>query len=230
MRFGRIGGLAALAAGLVISSAVAATISFRDASFEVPAVQRGSFTYYRAGEVLDSAWTVGGGGATLFNTYVHDGVTYNAQSGDQFVALGGPSADDRSGSVTYSLTAEPNVDYQYSFYVGNAPSNLHGATVNVWTIINGFTPQRPLPVTNSNVTAHGVNWQRFTGSFRFTPQDIGGASSTTVLLKFENGVAGGGFVGLDSFSVAPCPGGLIQPACGEPDGGGVRPGPPSPWR
>jgi len=215
MRLGRFGGGVALAAGLVAASAtLATTISFRDSSFEDPVVQQGSFTWYRNGEVLDNAWAVGGGGVTLFNkSYTHDGVTYNAQSGNQFVALSGPGVDASAGSVTYTLTAEPNIDYHFSFYVGNAPWNTRGATVNVWIIINGHTPPRPLSASNSHVTARAINWQQVPGEFTFKPEDVSGAQRTTVQLKFANGNPGGGFVGLDSFSVVACPRGVIELRC-----------------
>ena len=200
----RVCAVAVLAsAGLVCSSAGAATtIKFPDPGFESPVVQKGGFTYYSGGETVDNVWAVGGNGATLFNRYyAYDGVTYNPQSGNQFVDLAGPSVNVSPGSVSYTLTAVPNVDYHYSFSLGNAPSNTDGATVNVWTIINGFTPAFALPVTNSNVTEGSINWQEVTGSFDFGPGDISNAPSTTVELLFVNGTPGGGFVGLDSFSV-----------------------------
>jgi hypothetical protein len=143
-----------------------------------------------------AGWTVVGGNNTalISEPYAEGGVTFNAQSGNQWVDLSGfenTLADGLEQSVATTIGQE----YQLSFYVGR--SDVYDplyAAVNL--LIDGGAAGT---FTNLNLTPNAINWQQFTYTFAAT------GTSTTV--TFLNGIVPGtGYVaGLDNVDLKAVP-------------------------
>ncbi len=183
-----IGGLAASAHGTVTNG-----------SFELPVVPTSSFATFTTGSTSITGWTVVGDRVSVISgTYVESGITFNAQSGAQWIDLTGPGSNQPSNGVSQNVATTIGELYRISFYVGSATENsgVFASTVDL-SIAGG--PR--VSFTNPTTPRTTMDWQLFTADFT--------ATSTLTNITFFNGSSpNNGLSGLDNVTlqVIPAPG------------------------
>ena len=159
-------------------------------SFETPTVAFGTYTNFVAGTNI-GGWTIVGVDSAVVNSAVQNGITFQAQDGNNWIDLAGVSSNNPNSGVTQNITTQIGADYQLSFFVGSATDNIFffASTVDL-SIDGGMRMSFTNPTTPSNM----LNWREFT--VPFTAQ----ASSTSI--TFYNGSAVSNYLsGLDNVSV-----------------------------
>jgi hypothetical protein len=167
-----------MAATLALSGGVQAQVV--NGSFETPAVTPGTFTLFSAGGSGFSGWGVVGPSGTnvaiVSGTFAQNGVTFEAQAGNQWLDLTGDNSNSSEG-VSQTVATTAGHLYEVTFYVGNTTGGgIFGSSSTVRLSVNGVAA---LSAVNSMVNATGLSWQQFTYDFT-----AGGASTT---LAFVNG-------------------------------------------
>lgn len=173
-----------------------ASAQLLNGSFEIPLVPPGSFTNYPGGSTAITGWTVVGVDSSLVSgSFMQNGVTFQAQSGNQWLDLAGVTSNSSTSGVTQSIATVTGQAYEVSFYVGSATSSPFFFPATVDLSINGgprvsyFNPIGP-----SNM----LDWKLFTVPFT--------ATGTTTSLTFLNGSAASNFISpLDNVSVGVVP-------------------------
>ena len=152
---------------------------FTNASFESPLVPVGGFTNFGTGSTGITGWTVVGPQASVVSgVFTQNGISFPAQSGNQWLDLTGFNTNTIEG-VTQTVGTTPGTMYTLSFWVGNIvnPGGIFGTTSTVDVSINGGPS---LAFTNSGgAGTASLNWAQFTTSFT--------ASSASTILTFLNG-------------------------------------------
>jgi hypothetical protein len=172
---------AATVAGAVLAATGANAASLiLNGSFETPLVPVGNFTSFPVGGATLTNWSVTGPSNTevaiVSGSFSQNGVTFNAQDGNQWLDLTGNGSNSTEG-VAQTVSTIPGDQYQLSFWVGNTSGGgVFGTTSTVNVSINGGANS---PFTNSTADLTGLNWQQFTLLF------IASGSSTTI--NFANG-------------------------------------------
>jgi hypothetical protein len=91
-------------------------------SFETPVVTAGSFENFSTGSTGITGWAVTGpadtGVSIVSTTFVQDGVTFGAESGNQWVDLTGDGSNSTEGIMQLVATT-PGTNYALTFYIGN---------------------------------------------------------------------------------------------------------------
>jgi hypothetical protein len=171
--------LASAVASLLAASSGASANLVGNGSFEAPTVPSGSFTNFTVGSSALTDWTVFGPAGTnvsiVSGTFMQNGVTFNAQDGNQWLDLTGDGSNSTEG-VSQAVTTTIGDQYQVSYYIGNTSGgSTFGTTSMVIVLVNGvptFTD------TNSNPDLTGLNWEQFTHTFV--------ATGTSTTLGFQN--------------------------------------------
>ena len=202
---------AATVAGAVLAATGANAASLiLNGSFETPLVPVGNFTSFPVGGATLTNWSVTGPSNTevaiVSGSFSQNGVTFNAQDGNQWLDLTGNGSNSTEGVAQIVFTI-PGDHYELSFYVGNTTGgSIFGTTSTVNVLLNGLPT---FVATNSLSDATGLVWEQFIVDFI-----AGGGSSTTI--GFVNGdPIGDNSNGLDnvvltdlSSTVVPLPGAL----------------------
>ena len=155
----------------------------------------GTFTSFAPGSALLTGWTVTGpqgSAVSIVNgSFVQNGVSFAAQSGNQWLDLTGNGNNSTEG-VSQSVATTVGNSYALTFYVGNTTGgSFFGQTSTVDLAVNGV---QSFAALNANVNASGLTWQQY--SFTFT------ATSASTLLAFSNGdPSNDNSNGLDSVSL-----------------------------
>ncbi len=152
-------------------------------SFATPSAPPGFFSNYLVGSTALTGWLVTGPAGTEVSTvsgsFSQNGVTFNAQSGSQWLDLTGAGSNSREG-VSQTVATTVGDKYQLSFYIGNTTGgSIFGTTSTVDVLLNGVAT---FADTNSNVSNTDLNWELFTQTF------VAGSASTA--LDFVNGDPG----------------------------------------
>ncbi|MBX9736376.1 MAG: DUF642 domain-containing protein [Phycisphaerales bacterium] len=183
-----IGGLAASAHATVTNG-----------SFELPPVTPGTFSVFGGGSTSITGWTVVGGNVAVISaSYVEGGVTFNAQSGAQWLDLTGTGSNSLSNGVSQDVATTIGQLYRLSFYVGSATDNNSFSASTVDLSIGGGGRAS---FTNPTAPRTTMDWQLFTADFT--------ATSTLTNITFFNGSApNNNLSGLDNVTLAviPAPG------------------------
>lgn len=153
-------------------------------SFEAPLVQPGSYSSFAVGSNAIPGWTVVGPAGTevaiVNTTFTQFGVTFEAQSGAQWLDLTGTGSNSSEG-VSQTVSTIAGHPYEVTFFVGNTTGgSVFGTTSTVNLAINGV---QSFSAVNSMTNATALSWQQFAYDFVAT------GNSTT--LVFSNGDPGG---------------------------------------
>ena len=189
MKFGVVGFGAA-----VLFAAGVANAQVVNGSFELPLVPQGGFTEF-VGSAAIPGWTVVGPAGTavaiVSTTFAQNGVTFQAQSGGQWLDLTGSGSNSSEG-VSQAITTVAGHQYELTFFVGNTTGGeIFGRSSTVNVAVNGVQSFSALNATASQTS---LNWQQFSYSF----VAIGG--STTLALSNGDG-PGDNSNGLDGISL-----------------------------
>jgi hypothetical protein len=161
------------------SSGVSAAL-ITNGSFETPIVPIGNFTDFAVGSSGVTGWNVfgpaGANVAIVNGIFSQNGVTFQAEDGNQWLDLTGDGSNSTEG-VSQAVTTTIGDQYQLSYFVGNTTGGggVFGTTSTVGVLLNGalaFTD------TNSNVSPTNLNWEQFTHTFV--------ATGTSTTLGFRN--------------------------------------------
>lgn len=180
----------------LLCTAGAASAQLANPGFESPVVPVGNFTTFAVGSAGLTGWNVvgpvGTSVATVSTTYSQSGVTFQSQSGSQWMDLTGASSNSSAG-VSQAVATTAGHRYELTFFVGNTTGgSVFGTTSTVNVAVNGV---QSFAAVNSIANATALSWQQFTYDFVAT-----GAST---LLAFSNGDPGDdNSNGLDSIALA----------------------------
>lgn len=169
------------------------------------------------GSGLITGWTTLGNDVLLIgNSYSEpgNGVTFNAQSGNQSLDITGVGNTGPTDGITQTVNGTTaGQAYTLTFWVGKATSNLTSDTIYVGPASVGLKIDggAVMTFTNSNSTPGAVNWQQFSIQFVAT------GSSTAITFLNETPV-GTNYAGLDgvTLNAVPEPGPLTLCAAGLP--------------
>jgi len=174
---------AVLAVGVLIGScntASATTGLIKNGSFEVPVVPADGFKLFSTGQAFAGWRVVGARGnvGVVSGKYRGDGITFNAESGAQWMDLTGFESNMATG-VAESVATTPGTEYHLTFWVGNVydPGGIFGVSSTVKVYVNGV---RKLTATNSLHPAnHRQAWKEFALTIK--------ATSSRTTISFING-------------------------------------------
>jgi hypothetical protein len=183
----------------VAAIAASAHASVTNGSFEDPALPSGSFVTLTGGSSALTGWTVLGDRVTVIDgLYTETGITFNSQSGDQWLDLTGPSSNSPTNGVSQNIPTTVGLLYRVSFYVGSATNNanIFASTVDL-SIAGGVR----VPFTNPVAPRNSLDWQLFTADFVAT-------SAVTNIAFFNGSASNNNLSGLDNVTVevVPTPG------------------------
>lgn len=185
--------LACVAIGGLASSAHA---NVTNGSFEQVTVGAGSFANLSGGSTALTGWTVVGSLVTVINTsYVESGITFNAQSGSQWLDLTGPASNLASNGVTQDVPTTIGEFYRLSFWVGSATNNFNIFASTVDLSIGGG-PR--VSFTNPTAPRSSMDWQLFSADFAAT-------SALTNITFFNGSGPNNNLSGLDNVTLEVIP-------------------------
>jgi hypothetical protein len=170
---------AIVAAGVLAASSGANANLIANGSFETPVVPNASFTNFTVGTATLTNWTVfgpAGLNVAIVNTnFSENGVTFNAEDGNQWLDLTGDASNSTEG-VSQAVTTIIGDRYQLSYFIGNTTGGgTFGTTSTVNVSVNGVPT---FSDTNSNASPTNLNWEQFTHTFI--------ATETSTTLAFQN--------------------------------------------
>jgi hypothetical protein len=166
--------------GVLTASAGASAALIANGSFEAPIVPIGSFTDFAVGSSALTGWSVfgpaGANVAIVNGTFSQNGVTFEAEDGNQWLDLTGDGSNSTEG-VSQPVTTTIGDRYQLSYFIGNTTGGggIFGTTSTVNVLLNGASA---FTDTNSNVSPTNLNWEQFTHTFV--------ATGTSTTLGFQN--------------------------------------------
>jgi hypothetical protein len=193
-------------AGCLLATLPSRANLINNGSFEVPVVPVGAYSDFASGSTAISGWTVVGSDVDVSSgAFSQNGITFQAQSGVQWLDLTGTTSNSTQNGVTQTVATVVGQAYELDFYVGSATDGNYFFAATVDLSIDGgartsyFNPTAP---TNA------MDWALFSTRFVAT-----GPSTT---LTFYNGSPSGNYSsGLDNVSLTPVPEparGLLLPA------------------
>src|SRR4029077_9755692 len=87
-------------------------------SFEIPLVSVGGFSNFSGGSTAITGWTVVGVDVTVISgSFSQSGITFQAQSGAQWLDLTGSQSNSPSTGVRQLVSTVTNQVYDLNFYV-----------------------------------------------------------------------------------------------------------------
>jgi hypothetical protein len=205
------GSLSTLSASLILAGFLAsvsspASAQIVDGSFETPVIS-GLIQEYTEGSNF-GAWLVLGNPATAINVVntnysepAEGMIAFNAEDGNQFVDLTGPSNEGTSLGVQQTVTTTGGQQYALTFYVGKADSDNGSSSYSGPAVadvsINGGSL---VPFTNADTGTSGFQvWDQFTYDF------TAAGSSTTLAFYDGTSSSNANNVGLDNVSLTQLP-------------------------
>jgi hypothetical protein len=172
-------------------------------SFELPLVPVGGYTNYAAGSASVVGWSIVGiDAAVTSGSFTQNGITFQAQAGNQWIDLAGVTSNSSLSGVSQSIVTTPGAAYEMTFYVGSATDGSVFFPSTIDLSVNG---QARVSYANLAAPTTSLNWKQFNVGF------IAQGASTS--LTFYNGCASNNFnCALDNVSVTAVP---------EPTSGGL---------
>lgn len=199
--------LVGVAAALLLAGSASAQNLISDGSFESPLVQASApfeFDVFTPSDATLPGWSIVGTEiAVVSSSFAEYGVTFVAESGNQWMDLSGLGAPNLTNGIIQSVATTSGLQYQLSFYLGSAYTGSGPYLSPTLDLSLNGGPR--VSYTNSNIVTNGLmNWQFFTTTFT--------ATSATSSIAFYYGATGASVwaVGLDnvSMTVVPAPGAL----------------------
>jgi hypothetical protein len=185
-------GTLTMTGGLLASHAASIT----NGSFEDPSIASGTYVNYGAGSTDITGWTVVGLLNSVVESSVVDrGITFSAQSGNQWLDLTGPGPNLNGNGITQALSTIMGQSYQLSFYVGSATDGVYYFPSTVDLSINGGSR---ISFTNTNSPTDLLDWQLFTSNFT-------ASSAITDITFFHGGSTANHVAALDNVSITTIP-------------------------
>jgi hypothetical protein len=196
---------------VVFSLALACSSQLRadliiNGSFETPDVPNGGFNVFAPGSSGITGWTVIGSGSSDVAIVDQDAfinpLTFNAQSGRQWLDLAGNTTNNQTSGVTQNVATTAGTEYLLSFWVGSATN----ATFSIFpsTVRLQIDSEAPISLSNTSSPTTMLDWQQFTHQFT--------ATGSTTAITFLNGSAprtddenGNELSGLDNVSLRAVP-------------------------
>jgi Protein of unknown function (DUF642) len=181
---------------LFVATASSSAAIILNGSFENPLVTSGSYTNFSAGSTSITGWTVVGVDSALTSgAFLQSGITFQAQSGNQWLDLAGVTSNSNASGVRQDIATDFGQAYELSFYVGSATDGTFFFPTTVDLSINGgsrssyFNPAAPTTM---------LDWELFTVPFT--------ATGSITSLTFYNGAAPNNYnSALDNVSVTVVP-------------------------
>ncbi|MEO8922655.1 MAG: DUF642 domain-containing protein [Caldimonas sp.] len=175
--------IALLGVAFVLASG-GASAQVANGSFESPVVPSGGFANFVVGSSGIPGWTVVGPAGAVVSivstTFGQNGVSFQAQSGAQWLDLTGDGSNSSEG-VSQAATTIAGHQYEVTFFVGNTTGgSIFGTTSTVNLAVNGV---QAFSAVNSMTDATGLSWQQFAYDFV--------ATGTSTTLALSNGDPGG---------------------------------------
>jgi Protein of unknown function (DUF642) len=165
-------------------------------SFENPSIPAGTYVNYAAGSTDITGWTVVGLHNSLVETTVVDrGITFNAQSGNQWLDLTGPGPNLAANGISQDIITILGQTYEISFYVGSATDDTFYFASTIDLSVNGG-PRTGF--TNNTAPTDHVDWKLFSSTFT-------ASGNTTNITFYHGGTSGNHIAGLDNVSIATIP-------------------------
>ena len=148
-------------------------------SFETPVVPVGSFQAFNTGSAAITGWTVTGAAGTqvaiVSTAFVQNGVSFEAEDGNQWLDLTGVNSNSTEG-IVQTVATTPGTNYILTFFIGNTTGGgIFGTTSTDALKINGTQVST---FTNSNSALSSLNWEKFTDNFA--------AASMLTTIEFDN--------------------------------------------
>jgi Protein of unknown function (DUF642) len=181
---------------VLAATPVFATNLIVNGSFESPTVPVGSFINYAGGSTAITGWmVVGVDSSVVSGTFMQNGITFEAQDGNQWIDLAGVTSNSMTSGVTQDISTMIGQPYDVTFYVGSSTDHQIFFPATVDLSINGGAR---VPYSNPSAPTNMLDWQLFTANFI--------ATSSTTNLTFFNGDASNNFeTPLDNVSVNAVP-------------------------
>ncbi len=163
-------------------------------SFEDPIVPTGFYTNFAGGSTLITDWTVVGVDAAIVNkTFVQNGITFQAHSGDQWLDLAGVASNSSTSGVTRNVLTILGQEYDIGFFVGSATDH----SIFFPTTVDLSVDAGPrVSFTNPNAPTDHLDWMGFTSRFTAT-------SALTNITFFNGGSSNNYLNGLDDVTFEP---------------------------
>jgi hypothetical protein len=196
----------ALTLAIALGVSTSASAAIIDGGFEFPG--SADLTMYGNNAPL-GAWTVTGDPSNavllLSKNYAEAGITFNSHSGDYALDLTGGGNTGPGDGVYQDIATAIGQKYALTFWLGNATGDGTGNSP-VYTLASStnlvIDLNAPVPFTNGDTSAGGINWQPFTYEFV--------AAGTSTRIAFLNNTDGrDNYLGLDDVSVAAVPGPIV---------------------
>ncbi len=206
--FGRCFSLALLGAMMLGMSQVAKANLVLNGSFEDPIVPPGFYTNFPGSSTAITPWTVVGvDSAVVSTTFSQQGITFQAQHGNQWIDLAGATGNSQTSGVRQSVATTMGQLYNLSFWVGSASDvgfNNQGPFFFPTTVDLSINGGARVSYTNPNLTpntappSNAINWLNFTTQFV-------ASSSTTTITFFNGGASNNWTSSLDNVSMTAVP-------------------------
>lgn len=161
----------------------AAANLIQNGSFEDPLVPNAFYTNFAAGSTGITGWKVVGVDTSIIDgDFTQNGITFQAQDGNQWADLAGVNSNSTLSGLTQTVTTIVGELYELSFYVGSATDGRFFFPTAVDVSIDGGGRTK---FSNPNAPTNALDWMRF--SLQFT------ATSAATSLTFFNGAAANNF-------------------------------------
>ena len=182
----------ACAAAMTVSVGAARADLIINGSFEEPLVPVGGYTNFLAGATGITGWTIVGIDSTVVNTaFTQNGITFQAQNGNQWIDLAGIRSNSMTSGVKQVVVTTPGQAYELNFYVGSATDNIFFFPTTVDLSIDGGPRVSYL---NPTAPTNHLDWKQFTVQFT--------AANSATALTFFNGDASNNYnTSLDNVSL-----------------------------
>ena len=177
-----------------------------NSSFETPLSPVGSFITYAGGSTAITGWTVVGVDSSVTEgSFIQNGITFQAQDGNQWLDAAGFNSNSMTSGVTQNVPTIVGVLYEVSFHVGSATDGQFFFPSTIDLSIDGG-PRTSY--TNPAAPTNMLDWLKFTVPFT-------AVNSSTNITLYNGGASNNFLSGLDNVSLVavPEPSSLVSLVC-----------------
>lgn len=182
--------------GATLVAVTSAHAQLVNGSFEQPIVPPGGASNFAGGSNGIPGWAVVGVDVDVVDSlFTFGNITFQAQSGNQWLDLAGRTSNSQTSGVNQNVSTVAGQLYEVSFYVGSATNgnSIFPSTVDLSIDGGGRTS-----FTNPAAPTTRLDWKLFTKQFT--------ATGNTTNIAFFNGSGPNNFLsGLDNVAVTAVP-------------------------